>query len=278
MLATTMRVSKRLACRAVGLAWSTYARTPNAQTPTEPDAALRAILPDYARIHPVAWLRHARAHLRHDQAMAVNKEESAPIVERGRSAGEDLPFTKARRVGSCPQAEADAPNVVWTMDFQFDSTVDGKAVKIASMINEHTRRSLMNIVERSISAQRLVDELAKTFALWGGPPLVFRMDNGPEFISSALQQFCANRVGISYIPPRIPWNNGHIESFDNRLRKECLNRNHWMSLLAARVVIEDFKDDNNHRHRHSSLGYLTPAEYSGRCSYAHLPVEGCEID
>lgn len=70
----------------------------------------------------------------------------------------------------------------------------------------------MNIVARSIPAQRLVEELGKTFALWGGPLLVLRMDNGPEFISSALQQFCANRVGISYIPPGSPWNNGYIES------------------------------------------------------------------
>ncbi|WP_206511451.1 transposase [Rhodococcus sp. BGS-1C] len=60
-------------------------------------------------------------------------------------------------------------------------------------------------------------------------------------------------------PAGAPWNNGHIESFNNRIRKECLNRNYWTSLLEARVVIEDFKDDHNHRHRHSSLGYLTPS-------------------
>ena len=105
------------------------------------------------------------------------------------------------------------------MDFQFDSTIDGKAIKIASMIDEHTRQSLLNIVERSIIAQRLTDELDKTFALWGGPPMVLRMDNGPELISHVLQQFCRDRVGISYIPPGTPWNNGNIESFNNRLRK-----------------------------------------------------------
>ena len=124
------------------------------------------------------------------------------------------------------------------MDFQSDPTVDGTAVKIAS-IDEHTRLSLMNS-ERSISEQRLIEEVDKTFALWGGPPLVLRMDNGPVFISSVLQQFCVNRVGISYIPPGTPYNNGHIETFDNRLRKECLNRNHWISLLEARVV-QDIK-------------------------------------
>ncbi|ETA05067.1 transposase, partial [Gordonia alkanivorans CGMCC 6845] len=92
-----------------------------------------------------------------------------------------------------------------------------------------------------------------------------------------LQTFCAGSVGISYIPPGTPWNNGFIESFNNRLRDECLNRNCWPTLLEARVVIEDFKDDHNHRHRHSALGYKTPAEYAARCTHQHHPV-GCEID
>jgi transposase InsO family protein len=73
----------------------------------------------------------------------------------------------------------------------------------------------------------------------GGPPKVLRMDNGSQFISRALQQFCDRRGGMSYIPPGTPWNNGHIESFNNRLRKECLNRNDWNTLFEARVVIGD---------------------------------------
>ena len=80
-----------------------------------------------------------------------------------------------------------------------------------------------------------------------------------------------DKVGLSYIPPGYPWNNGYIESFNNRLRKECLNRNHWNTLFEARVVIGDFKDEHNHRHRHSALGYRTPAEYAARCSHTHTP-------
>jgi transposase InsO family protein len=154
---------------------------------------------------------------------------------------------KRAGASSMPPIEADAPNVVWAIDFQFDSTIDGKAIKIASMIDEHTQCSLLNIVERSITADRLVDELKTVFAVIGGPPKVLRMDNGPEFISQALQQFCDRRVGMSYIPPGTPWNNGHIESFNNRLRKECLNRNHWNTLFEARVVIGDFKEEHNQR-------------------------------
>jgi transposase InsO family protein len=104
-------------------------------------------------------------------------------------------------VSSVPQVAADAPKVVWAIDFQFDSTIDGKAIKIASMIGEHTRASLLHLVERSITAERLVAELEDVFAAAGGPPRVLRMDNGPELVSQALQQFCAGRVGLSYIPP-----------------------------------------------------------------------------
>lgn len=162
------------------------------------------------------------------------------------------------------------------LDFQLDSTVDGKAIKIASMIDEHTGESLLNIGERSITAERLIAELEKCFAAAGGPPMVLRMDNGPELISQGLQSFCAGKVGLSYIPPGAPWDNGHIESFNNQLRKECLNRNHWTNLLEARVVIGDFKHEHNHRHR-PALGYLTPVEYAAQCGHTHTPV-ACDIN
>ncbi|MGV2590269.1 UNVERIFIED_CONTAM: integrase core domain-containing protein [Mycobacterium avium subsp. hominissuis] len=75
-------------------------------------------------------------------------------------------------------------------------------------------------------------------------------------VSQALQRFCENKVGLLYIPPGTPWNNGYIESFNNRLRKECLNRNHWNTLFEARVVIGDFKTEHNHRHRFLGLADL----------------------
>ncbi len=101
--------------------------------------------------------------------------------------------------------------------------------------------------------------------------------NGPEMISHALQQFCADKVGIVYIPPGTPWNNGFVESFNRRLRAECLNRNHWTSLLEARVVIGNFKTEHNRRHRHSALGYRTPAEYAAACTHTHHSM-GCDIN
>jgi putative transposase len=277
MLTTTLGMSERLACKAVGLARSTHRRLPQAQTPADPDADVRAWLRSYATKHPCHGFRRAWAALRYDERREVNKKK---IHRLWREEGLQVKVLSPRKragVSSIPPIQADAPNVVWAIDFQFDSTVDGKAIKIASMVDEHTRESLLNIVERSITADRLVAELKTVFAVAGGPPKVLRMDNGPEFISQALQQFCDHKVGMSYIPPGTPWNNGHIESFNNRLRKECLNRNHWNTLFEARVVIGDFKEEHNHRHRHSSLGYRTPAEYAAACRCTHTLV-CCEID
>jgi putative transposase len=273
MLKTTLGMSERLASKAVGLARSTYRRLPIAQTPADPDADLRAC----ATKHPCHGFRRAWAVLRHDEGREVNKKK---VHRLWREEGLQVPVRSSRkRAGACttPQVAADAPKVVWALDFQFDSTIDGKAIKIASMIDEHTRESLLHLVERSITAERLVDELEVVFAAAGGPPMVLRMDNGSEMISQALQQFCDGKVGLSYIPPGTPWNNGYIESFNNRLRKECLNRNHWTNLLEARVVIGDFKHEHNQRHRHSALGYLTPVEYAARCRHTHHPV-ACVIN
>jgi putative transposase len=172
--------------------------------------------------------------LRYDEGRAVNLKKVHRLWrEEGLQVRARSPRKRAG-VSSIPPIIADARNVVWAIDFQFDSTVDGKAIKIASMIDEHTRVSLLHLVERSITAERLVTEMEGVFAAAGGPPKVLRMDNGPELVSQALQQFCAGKVGLSYIPPGTPWNNGYIESFNNRLRRECLNRNHWTTLLEAR--------------------------------------------
>ncbi|WP_264991863.1 IS3 family transposase, partial [Mycobacterium montefiorense] len=272
----TLCISERLACKAVGLARSTHRRLPQAQTPADLDVLLRSWLRAYGTKHPCHGFRRAWAALRYDERRQVNKKK---IHRLWREEGLRVKVTSPRKragVSSISPIQADAPNVVWAIDFQFDSTVDGKAVKIASMIDEHTRESRLNIVERSITGEHLVEELKKVFAVVG-PPTVLRMDNGPELVSQALQQFCEGRVGLSYIPPGTPWNNGYIESFNNRLRKECLNRNHWNSLFEARVVIGDFKHEHNHPHRHSVLGYRTPAEYAAACRCTHTPV-ACEIN
>src|SRR6202161_4683245 len=162
--------SSRVLWPYVGLARSTHRRLPLSQTPADPDADMRAWLRCYATKHPCHGFRRAWAALRYDERREVNKKK---VHRLWREEGLQVKVVSPRNragVSSISAIEADAANVVWAIDFQFDSTVDGKAVKIASMIDEHTRCSLLNIVERSITAERLVIELEGGVAAGGGAP------------------------------------------------------------------------------------------------------------
>jgi transposase InsO family protein len=161
-------------------------------------------LRSYATKHPCHGFRRAWAALRYDERSEVNKKKVHRLWrEEGLQVRVHSPRKRAG-VSSIPPVAADAPKVVWAIDFQFDSTIDGKAIKIASMVDEHTRESLLHLVERSITAERIVTVLEQVFASAGGAPKVLRMDSGPEFVSQARQRFCAYRVGLSYIPPGTP--------------------------------------------------------------------------
>jgi hypothetical protein len=131
-------MSERLACKAVGLARSTYRRLPIGQTPADPDAEMRAWLRAYATKHPCHGFRRAWAALRFDERREVNKKK---IHRLWREEGLQVKVVSPRKrtgVSSIQPVTADAPNVVWAIDFQFDSTIVGKAIKIASMFDEHT--------------------------------------------------------------------------------------------------------------------------------------------
>ena len=110
----------------------------------------------------------------------------------------------------------------------------------------------------------LIDELDRLAAV-RGYPAVLRGDNGPELTCAAMADWAGERVGLHFIPPGEPWRNGYIESFKSRVRDECLNINIFGALAHARVVIADWKEDYNHRRRHSALGYQAPAQYAINC-------------
>jgi putative transposase len=150
--------------------------------------------------------------------------------------------------------------VVWAVDFQFDATTDGRPIKIVSIVDEHTRECLGGLVERNITGRHLIDELDR-LAVDRGYPAVLRCDNGPELACAAMADW-AGELGLHFIPPGQPWRNGYIESFNSRVRDECLNISMFLSLAQARVVISDWKADYNHRRRHSALGYQAPAVYA----------------
>ena len=261
----TMGVSQRFACRVTGQHRATQRREPAPTTPADPDAALRAWLREWAADHPRRGFRNAYWDARADGWAANHKK----VQRLWREEGLRVPQHRRRkRAGTSTvlQPVADVPNRVWAVDFQFDSTTDGRPVKIVSIIDEHTRECLGGLVDRSITGDRLIDELDH-LALQRGYPAVLRCDNGPELACEAMADWATGRVGLAFIPPGQPWRNGYVESFNGRVRDECLNINSFWSLAHARVVITDWKDDYNHRRRHSSLGYQAPADYAAACTH-----------
>jgi putative transposase len=128
------------------------------------------------------------------------------------------------------------------------------------------RECLGGLDDRSITGDILIDELDRLAQL-RGYPAVLRCDNGPELACAAMAEWAGERVGLSFIPPGEPWRNGYIESFNSRVRDECLNINSFWSLAQARVVISDWKEQYNHHRRHSALGYQAPTRYAAACTH-----------
>ena len=138
-------------------------------------------------------------------------------------------------------------------------------MKWLSIKDEYTRECLGLKVDRGITSEDAIDALAELFAMRGVPNRI-RSDNGPEFTANAIRQWL-QRVGVHtlYIEPGAPWENGFAESFHSRFRDEFLDTEVFESLAAARKLTAAWKDDYNHHRPHSSLGYLTPAEFAARC-------------
>ena len=104
----------------------------------------------------------------------------------------------------------------------------------------------------SITGEDLLDELDR-IAAGRSYPAVLGCDNGPELACQAMANWAGGRVGLSFIPPGEPWRNGYVESFNSRIRDQCLHLNSFWSLAQARVVSSDPKEDDHHRRRHRSL-------------------------
>lgn len=263
-------MSERMACRLAGLSRSAYRRPLKGDTTADPNRALRHWLRAWAKKHPRYGYRRAY-HDARAEGWAVNHKK---IQRLWRDEGLRVPQRRRRkRVGSSTvgPATADAPNVVWAVDFQFDADEQGRPIKICSIVDEHIRECIGGLVERSITADRLTAHLEDLVAVRGAPA-VLRSDNGPEFISEAMADWAGTRTGLSYIPPGSPWRNGYVESFNSRLRDECLNINSYYSLLHAQVVIGDWKNEYNHHRRHSSLGYLPQSSTLGNAPIKSKPT------
>jgi putative transposase len=148
------------------------------------------------------------------------------------------------------------------MDFMADQIFDGRAFRILTVVDCHTRESLAIVPRVSFRAYQVVEALDE-IARVRGRPKSLRVDNGPEFAGRMLDQWAyLNRVEIDFSRPGTPTDNAHIEAFNSRLRAECLNASWFLSMADARERIEDWRRDYNETRPHTALGGLTPNAFA----------------
>jgi len=154
-----------------------------------------------------------------------------------------------------------AANHVWAYDFVFDACANGQQIKCLSVVDEFTRECLAVDVAGSIRSTRVIEILARLMSERGAPAFI-RSDNGPEFVSLAILGWLAeNKIESVHIDLGKPWQNGTNESFNGRLRDECLNVECFRTRCEARIVIEAWRRHYNEVRPHMSLNYLTPIEF-----------------
>lgn len=172
--------------------------------------------------------------------------------------------TRRRRLRSAENGahrlRAERMNDVCTYDFVKVQNADGRPITILAVEDEFTRECLALVAARSITSASVLATLREIFARRGAPRRI-RSDNGPEFIATRLRKWIEESgSATAYIEPGAPWQNARGESFNGRLRDECLNLELLTCLAEARTVLADFREDYNERRPHSSLGYMTLAE------------------
>jgi putative transposase len=255
-------VSQRRVCRTLKQPRSTQRY--EAKGPSSDERRLLGRIHELVRRHPRYGYRRIWALLRRE-GWRVNRKR---IYRLWRQEGLKVPQEqrKKRHLGhsgnSCVRRRAACKDDVWAWDFVHDRTTSGRPLKWLAITDEYTRECLALEVDRSITAERMLDILTNLF-MTRGVPRHIRSDNGPEFIARAIRGYL-ERIGVEtlYIEPGSPWENGYAESFFSRLRDELLNCEEFTNLAEARWFARRRKEEHNWERPHSSLGYQTPAEFA----------------
>jgi transposase InsO family protein len=219
----------------------------------------------YRRI--TALLRNAGWQVGKDRVQCIWRREGLKVPAKQRPRGrlwlED---------GSCVRLRPERANHVWSYDFVSAMTHDGRTLRILPLIDEYTRECLALRVARRLNSLEVIDTLADVM-LGHGIPEHIRSDNGPEFIAHELRKWLA-KVGTRtlYIERGSPWENGYCESFNGKLRDECLNGEIFCSLKEAQILIEQWRVEYNTQRPHSALGYRPPAPAACTPALARNPV------
>jgi putative transposase len=162
-----------------------------------------------------------------------------------------------------PSGVAVRPNQCWSMDFRADKLADGRFFRILTVVDQFTRECVALAADRSMTGMRVAQVLEAAKVERGSLPESITVDNGSEFSGRALEAWAmSNEVRLCFIRPGRPVENGFIESFNGRLRDECLNVEWFASLDDARRKLAKFREHYNHQRPHSALADRTPAAFA----------------
>jgi len=250
-------VSQRRACSALNVDRSTVRyQSRRADDEELRDAIKRASRErrrfGYRRIH--VMVQREGHMVNHKKLRRIYREEKLQVRRRG---------GRKRALGTRkPMVLPDAPNQRWSLDFVSDAFTDGRRFRILTVVDDFTRENLALIADTSLSGLRVTRELDRVIAERGAPGTIVS-DNGTEFTSMAILKW-VRQTGIDwhYIAPGKPTQNAFIESFNGKLRDECLNETLFSSLVEARETMEAWQEDYNTHRPHSALGNLTPMEFA----------------
>jgi putative transposase len=249
--------SHHRACRVMGLARSSayYRAKPGAEKLRK-----EGLIEEISREHPVYGYRKVTELLRQSGEKMNGKRVARVRRERGLQASRRPGKRRRASPASSKRQRSSRPNEVWSYDFVEDVTTKGRRLRILSVIDEYTRECLFLRAAPSYPARRVLDALEEILVCSGRKPENIRSDNGPEFVATRVRQWAeAGQVGLCYIKPGSPWENGNVESFHASLRAELLDRELFFSVAEANVMLTDWREEYNFKRPHGSLGYQTPA-------------------
>ncbi len=264
-------LSQRRACRLVGLDRSTL----RYQRKRPDDVAVRQRLRELAAerrrfgYRRLGWMLARAGHaMNHKKLYRLYREEQLMVRRRRgrkRALGTRAPMTLPIRI-----------NHRWSLDFVSDTLSEGRRFRVLCIVDDFSRECLATVVDTSLGGARVVRELER-LATERAMPQIVVSDNGTELTSGAVLRWATRRVAWHYIEPGKPVQNAFIESFNSRLRDECLNEHVFLTLAEARHIIEAWRLDYNQHRPHSSLGALTPAEFAALKQREVQPPQEGEI-
>jgi len=247
--------SQRRACRVMTMAVSSY-RYQSRRS----DEPLRTKLLELAREKPRfgyrrlhVLLRRSGEHVNHKRVHRVYRDAGLMIRRKKRK--------HCVREGK-PLLARTSANQEWALDFVHDAVECGRTIRVLSVVDVYTRECLALEVDTSFASRRVTRVLDAIIAERGQPQAI-RCDNGPELTSRHFLAWCVERqIELVHIQPGKPTQNARVESFNGRLRDECLNVSWFQNLFDAKRKIATWKIEYNEERPHSSLGYLTPKEFA----------------